>query len=359
MPATTVTADKTAEWAAAAIEGWHGPNRKGLQAYAEAFHAAWTNQPDAAALLAVGGVGPQCAGVRARGRADASSVEAFAVEHRPGAQRGSRTPIRWCGSAPSTCSKVLPPAQLWPLVSPLLADPSRGVRIRAVALRGCRSGRAPAGGRPRALRARSGRVRRRPAPQCRPARKRARRSAISWRDAGAPPRPKRNTRRRCGSARQYAPAAINLADLYRQLGRDADGEAVLRATIAASPQDAGPHHALGLTLIRLKRPDEALGEFAARASSSRIVRDMSTSTPSRCIRPGAAPMRSRFSRDNLARHPDDRDILSALVNFSREAGDAVAALDYAERLARLVPGEPGLAALIETLRRQAKKPGEP
>ena len=45
--------DKTAEWAAAAIEGWHGASRKGLQAYAEAFQAAWTNQPDAAALLAV------------------------------------------------------------------------------------------------------------------------------------------------------------------------------------------------------------------------------------------------------------------------------------------------------------------
>jgi hypothetical protein len=34
-------ADKPAEWAASTIEGWHGPNRKGFQTYAEAFHAAW------------------------------------------------------------------------------------------------------------------------------------------------------------------------------------------------------------------------------------------------------------------------------------------------------------------------------
>jgi Flp pilus assembly protein TadD len=60
---------------------------------------------------------------------------------------------------------------------------------------------------------------------------------------------------------QYTPAAINLADLYRQLGRDNDGESVLRAAIAASPRDAGLHYALGLTLTRLKQPDEALAEL--------------------------------------------------------------------------------------------------
>jgi hypothetical protein len=43
--------DKTAEWASAAVERWHGPGRKGLQNYAEAFQAAWTGRSDAASLL--------------------------------------------------------------------------------------------------------------------------------------------------------------------------------------------------------------------------------------------------------------------------------------------------------------------
>jgi Flp pilus assembly protein TadD len=51
-------------------------------------------------------------------------------------------------------------------------------------------------------------------------------------------------------SRQYTPAAINLADLYRHQGREADGESVLRAAADAVPQDAGVHHALGLALIR-------------------------------------------------------------------------------------------------------------
>ena len=56
--------------------------------------------------------------------------------------------------------------------------------------------------------------------------------------------------------------------------------------------------------------------------------------------------------EGLTRHPDDRDILLALVSFSRDAGDVVAALEYAERLARLFPDDPAIAGLIETLRRR-------
>jgi hypothetical protein len=37
-------ADKTTQWAAKAIERWHGPDRKGFQTYAEAFHAAWADE---------------------------------------------------------------------------------------------------------------------------------------------------------------------------------------------------------------------------------------------------------------------------------------------------------------------------
>ncbi|MGB6906061.1 MAG: multiheme c-type cytochrome, partial [Methyloceanibacter sp.] len=43
---------KSSEWAAAAIEEWFGPERKGLQNYGPAFHAAWTDERDAAKLLA-------------------------------------------------------------------------------------------------------------------------------------------------------------------------------------------------------------------------------------------------------------------------------------------------------------------
>jgi hypothetical protein len=46
----------------------------------------------------------------------------------------------------------------------------------------------------------------------------------------------------------------------------------------------------------------------------------------------------------------------ALISFSRESGDVRSALEFAERLERIVPDAPGLTGLIQDLRRQAAKP---
>lgn len=43
--------DKDAAWAAAAIERWFGPQRKGFQTWTEAFDAARGSKPEAASLL--------------------------------------------------------------------------------------------------------------------------------------------------------------------------------------------------------------------------------------------------------------------------------------------------------------------
>jgi Flp pilus assembly protein TadD len=118
-----------------------------------------------------------------------------------------------------------------------------------------------------------------------------------------------------------------------------------RAAIATSPRGAGLHHALGLTLIRLKRLGEALGE----------LRDAAELEPGRTRYPYvyAVGLNSAGRRDEamavlkeiLVRRPNDRDTLSALIGFSRDAGDFGTALGYAEQLARVVPADPGLAGL--------------
>jgi hypothetical protein len=61
-------------------------------------------------------------------------------------------------------------------------------------------------------------------------------------------------------------------------------------------------------------------------------------------------------KEILARHPGDRETLLALISFSRDAGDFPTALEYAERLASMTPGDPDVIALIENLRRQNKSP---
>jgi Flp pilus assembly protein TadD len=60
-------------------------------------------------------------------------------------------------------------------------------------------------------------------------------------------------------------------------------------------------------------------------------------------------------KENLARHPDDRDTLLALLTFNRDSGDVGAALEYAEQLARIVPNDHDLARTADDLRARLKR----
>src|SRR5215510_3009266 len=125
--------DKTAEWAASAIEQWHGPNRKGLQNYAEAFHAAWTGRSDAAALLG---------NVAADRKVPAFARASALTELRPYISPSTANLARSALSDPDPMVRIgalailedIPSNQLWPLVAPLLSDSNRGVRISAAML---------------------------------------------------------------------------------------------------------------------------------------------------------------------------------------------------------------------------------
>src|SRR5262249_21582769 len=119
----------------------------------------------------------------------------------------------------------------------------------------------------------------------------------------------------------YAPAAINLADLLRHLRRDSDGETVLRAALTASPRDAGLHYALGLALTRLKRTEEAIAELRTAAElepgRARYAYVYAVGLHST----GHVAEAIAVLKESLARHPEDRETLSALVAFCRDAGD--------------------------------------
>ena len=59
----------------------------------------------------------------------------------------------------------------------------------------------------------------------------------------------------------FVPAWVNLADLMRLRQREPDAEALLRQGLERSPDDATLHHALGLSLVRQKKNEEALSEL--------------------------------------------------------------------------------------------------
>jgi predicted CXXCH cytochrome family protein len=341
--------DKSAQWAASAIAAWHGANRKAWQKYAEAFHSAWRDQADAAALLAV---------VAADANTPAFARASALTELAPYVSPANINLARSALADPDPMVRIgaldmlanVPAAQLWPLVSPLLTDSNRGVRMRAAALLApVPTASQPPADRERFERAAAEFVAAQRLNADRPEARSTLGNFLARRGLLSDAETEYKAAVRLSSA--YAPAAINLADLYRQLSRDGEGEKVLRAAIAASPRDAGLHHALGLALTRLKRREESLGELRHAAEldpeRARYAYVYAVGLHSA----GHVEDAMAVLKESLARHPGDRDTLLALVGYSRDAGDITAALDYAEQLARAAPGEPGLAALIENLRR--------
>jgi predicted CXXCH cytochrome family protein len=347
-------ADKTAEWAAASIERWHGPKREGLQNYAEAFDAAWTDKADAAARLAKVAKDPKTPAF-----VHASALTELVSRLSPGnidlSRVGLSDPDPMVRIAALDMLENVPAAQIWRLVSPLLSDPVRGVRIAAASLlAGAPAASVPAADQQRFEQAAAEFI----AAQRLNADRPEGRAMLATFDAkrGLLADAEAEYKAALALNPQYTPAATNLADLYRRLNRDHDSEQVLRAAIATSAQDASLHHALGLALVRQKRYDEALGELRKAVEGDPGQPRFAFVYAVALHSVGRAGEALTVLKDGLVHHPDDQDMLMATVRFSRDAGDFATALEYAEHLARITAPDPNLAGVIEDLRRQAKKP---
>ncbi len=223
-------ADKSAQWAAAAIEGWFGPNREGFQTYAAAFHAARTDQADAAARLAVVAADAKTPAV-ARAGALAELAPFISPVNIKVAQAGLADPDPMVRIGALDMLENVPVTQSWPLASPLLSDPVRGVRIRAASLLvSVPTANQPPADRDRFDRAAAEFIAAQRFNADRPEARATLGNFFARRGQAANAETEYRAALRLEP--QYATAAVNLADLYRQLGRDTDGESVLRAAIA-------------------------------------------------------------------------------------------------------------------------------
>ena len=144
-------------------------------------------------------------------------------------------------------------------------------------------------------------------------------------------------------------AYVNLADAWRQLGREPEAEKGLRRGLAVLPRDADLHHSLGLLLTRKGDKAAALSEFV---EAARLAPDSARYAYVHAIAVDSAGKREQalaLLRSANKRHPDDLDILGALLSISRETGDRQAAFRYAKQLAEMLPGNPGLSRLVAEL----------
>ncbi|HSN24477.1 MAG TPA: tetratricopeptide repeat protein, partial [Methylomicrobium sp.] len=147
----------------------------------------------------------------------------------------------------------------------------------------------------------------------------------------------------------FVGAYVNLADAYRQQGRDDEGEKQLRSGLSLSPNAADLHHALGLLLVRKTDKTAALQELALAA---KLAQDNARYAYVYAIGLNSAGKQREaltVLKATDARQPYNIDILSALISMQREAGDNKAALVYARKAAEVLPDNKEIIQLITEL----------
>ena len=125
---------------------------------------------------------------------------------------------------------------------------------------------------------------------------------------------------------------INLADLYRASGREADSEVLLRNALSTAFDKAPIQHTLGLSLVRQKKMSLALEMLQAAAhgesASPRYVYVYGIALNSE----GNPRQAIKELEKGLEQFPGDRQILSALASIHHEQGNEALAKKYQEQL---------------------------
>ena len=322
--------DQTPQWAAKQVSAWYGKLPTGFQQYAEALQATRdqaptagrelatlirsTQTPDIARATALAAIGPYV------NRANADVLASGVADSEPMVRAATLTAL-----------EQLPQGLQVRLAWPLLGDPVRAVRIEAARLLSAIPTGDLAGDQRALLDSAMGEyvdsqlaMAERPEAQANlgnfyVARGEGEKAVAAYRAAMAlEPR--------------FVPSRINLADFYSRSGDETQAEAVLREGIKGSPSNGDLQHALGLSLIRQKLLPEALTALQRGASLSpgnpRYVYVYAVALNST----GQAQQAILVLQGAHNAHPNDRDILGALVAFNRDVGNDNQAAHYAQKL---------------------------
>ena len=322
--------DRDAEWAAGQVRTWYGDMPPGFQSYAGALHGAWHETPGSGGMLAAlirNTDTPAIARATAYGQIG-PYLSAATIDVLPAGLSDEDPGVR----AAAVAALATVPAELRVrLAFPLLEDPVRAVRIETARVLSS----IPAGDLSKGQRALLDK---------------ALQEAITAQLAMAE-RPEAQTALGSLYAAQgetekavaafitatdidasYLPGYVNLADLYREQGMESAAEKVLRQAVRVNPENADVRHALGLSLVRQQRTDEGVEELRLAATlnpgNARYVYVYAVALNS-TGEPGQAVLVLQGAHNT---HPNNVEILSALVAFHRDMGNQAAARTYAGKL---------------------------
>ncbi len=137
--------------------------------------------------------------------------------------------------------------------------------------------------------------------------------------------------------------------MYRQQDQDNKGEEVLRAGIAAIPNEANLHYALGLLLVRDKRMRKST-EYLQRAAELVPERTHYAYVYALALQQlGEVEMAIQILENVLKRDSRNREAHLALAKLYRDRGDVETARRRASVLREQNPNDPEVEALWRQL----------
>ncbi len=341
--------NRTAEWAAAAVVKWYGPTRPKGAEWALAVAAGRAGARDGApALVAVAGDRELPAIVRANALALLRGYGPWGAAAMTEALRDTDPAVR---VAAVGGLEVTPPADRVAVAAALLQDPVRAVRLEtARILAGVPADRLDASQRKAFDAAAAEFVEAQMSAADMPGSHLN--LAVFYASQGKRDLAEAEYLTALRMDPYFGPARANLVTLYNSMSRNADAERVLREGIKRTPNEGELYYSLGLLLAEEKRladAADALGK-AARLMPQRAR-----------VRYNLALALDRLSRDKEAEaallqafqiDPRDPDIVYATAAFYVQRKQWKRALSFAERLAEIVPNEPGPGRLVASIRRQ-------
>ena len=330
---TSCHLDRDARWAATQVRRWFGHEPQGYQRFGRTFAAADSDRSEAQALLralASDETQPTIARATALGElSGAPSREALATI--TAGLRDANAVVR-LGALES--SARLAPAQRLQLAAPLLSDSLRAVRTAAASILAAVPPSQWSMDQRRAFQRASGEFIETQRQNADRAEARVNLGTFLA-ELGDMTGGQAELQSAIRLEPRHIAAYVNLADVYRGVGRDTDGERLLRDGLTRVPQSGVLHYALGLVLTRLNRGDSALHEFARAASLEPGNARFSYVHAIALHSAGKAGAAIAKLEATLSAHPDDGDVLSALAAFHKERGDSAQARRYRDRLSVL------------------------
>jgi tetratricopeptide (TPR) repeat protein len=326
-------ADKDADWSAAQINQWYGKTPVGYQQFADALTAGRSGEPGAGAKLVelVNAVDtPDIA------KATAISLMPQYLDRQTfsAIQQGLRHDDAMVRVASISALEGLQPSMITSLLFPLLDDPVRAVRIEAArVLAPVPTGELEGENKKIYQQASDEYLQSQQSSAERPE---AQVNLGNYHAAkGDYENAKAAYREAIELEATFVPAYINLADLYRVLNDDKAAEAILDQGLAVAPHSASINHALGLLMIRQQQAEKAVDVLRHAAelepANQRYTYVYAVALNSTGHKQAAIDAMQAAHEQ----FPNNTEILSALVAFHRDAGNAFAAEAYYNKLQKL------------------------